>query len=363
MFEDFDKTSRETWEAKVVADLKGKPLDSLFWQVEQQLHTAPFYHPDDFETSPSPLVHGQASNDWLIGETFTAKDLKDTNKKMLKALNGGVNALGIRFEKAPAPEAFETLFSEINMEFISTNFILNPEVSLKETLENWLAFVSSAAGSVEKLKGSFEKPGISNDKELLSSIDLCSQKLPGFQLLGIRPDQGIAPSDSLADAISQSYTLLSGLSEAGIPLTTIARQIHFKLEIGKSFFVEIARLRALKLLWANLLKSFGMETSMPAVIHAGFDRSAMSPDANQQMIASATMALSAVVGGAKNLTVTPADHDNEDFSRRIARNVQHLLKMESFIDKVEDPAAGSYYIENLTRALGKIAWEKVQSTI
>ena len=138
--------------------------------------------------------------------------------------------------------------------------------------------------------------------------------------------------------------------------------IQFSIAIGKSYFVEIAKIRALKILWANVLKAYGWEATSPS-IEAHLSPSCQSDNPYQNMIAATTQAMSAVLGGVDRLTILPANAATEkadDFTRRIARNVQHLLKMEAYFDRVIDPAAGSYYIEQLTEQLAKQAWKVIQ---
>jgi methylmalonyl-CoA mutase len=363
MFEDFDKVSKEAWEAKVIADLKGKPLSDLVWEVENNVKVFPFYHADDFENKPSPIVGKASSTGWGIGESFMVSDVKRSNQQILKALNGGAGAIELRLKQNLSPDDLASLFSGINPDFISCHFILGGDGDLVDFANNWLNFVKSCNLDPKKLKGSFEKTDSPVTVEHIRAIKLCKEELSEFRVISISGNEGLSPSDELAKSIQQAYQYIAELSEAGISPATIASKIQFKLTVGKSFFVEIAKIRALKLLWGNLLKAFGSDPLIPVEISVSFAKQALEEDANKNMIAAATMAMSAVIGGASRLFVNPSGHNKEQFSRRIARNVQHLLKMESFLDKVEDPGAGSYYIEKLTNSLGETAWEKVKRSV
>jgi methylmalonyl-CoA mutase len=142
-----------------------------------------------------------------------------------------------------------------------------------------------------------------------------------------------------------------------LSIKEITQTICLSISIEKSYFLQIARLRALRLLWYNLLANYDtVPTELP--INVIFNTTEVSDNENQQLIEAATMAMSAVLGGATRLTVLPATFEDTAFAQRIARNVQHLLKMESYLDKVIDPAAGSYYIETLTEDLAQRAWER-----
>lgn len=363
MFEDFDKISKEAWEAKVIKDLKGKPLSSLVWEIEEQLSAQPFYHADDFQTPPVPLALNASSNDWEIGESFTTSDIKDCNQKVRAALNAGVNAPEFILKRTFSKEDFSQLLEEVNPEIISLNFTLENEAILSENLKGFVDFLNQTNFDIQKISGSFIYKNAQPDTQWNEATQFCREHLPGFRLLTAFSEGNSVPSDALADAISQAYRIISSLSDQGISTEHCIGQFQFEVAIGKSFFVEIARLRALKLLWANLLNSFGLKPDTPVFITARFSTDAMDEDANKNMISAATIALSAAIGGANRLIVSPSGHANEAFSKRIARNVQHLLKMESFLDKVTDPGAGSYYIERVTRELGQIAWEKFTAKI
>jgi methylmalonyl-CoA mutase len=142
--------------------------------------------------------------------------------------------------------------------------------------------------------------------------------------------------------------------------------VQFKIKIGRSYFLEIAKIRALKILWANLQKAWNLSIQ-PAYIQAELDPQSQDDNPNKNMIRAATQAMSAVIGGADTLFVLPADEQKDPvgtaFSRRMARNVQHLLKLESHLDKVEDPAAGSYYIQQLTDQLCDLVWEQLRQEV
>lgn len=362
MFEDFEKTSKKAWQENVETDLKGQPIESLYWQVEAHLSAEPFYHPDDF-TTPGPHIAGQrSSNDWAIGETFDTLNLKEANAKAIAALSGGVNAPEFILGKTWSPDDFDELFAGINPAFISTHFILVSGASLPETFSNWVTWLNAQHVNMDELKGSFFKEGSKSTEEINGIFNQADQSLPHFTLFNSIALKNTAPSETLAELTTEASTFLGEMLATGVAVEDAARKVQFDISIGKDFFVEISRIRALRLLWANLLKAYDCNPAIPAIICARFNDSDLEKEETKNMIAAATMALSAVIGGVDRLYVTPAGHQNEAFTRRIARNVQHLLKMESFLDKVIDPAAGSYYIETLTRQLGEQAWKRFSGT-
>ena len=139
-------------------------------------------------------------------------------------------------------------------------------------------------------------------------------------------------------------------------ITARGRVCH-TVQIGSSYFVEIAKLRAFKLLWGNVLTAYNAVPTLPRLFATTSPLKA-NDDVNIHKIQATTQAMSAVMAGIETLTVAPSEPN--DFGRRIARNVQHLLSLESYLDRVADPAAGSYYIEKLTEQLAEAAWAEFQ---
>ena len=171
-------------------------------------------------------------------------------------------------------------------------------------------------------------------------------------------------SDQLAQVISTAERYLNILRGEGLPVHMIARCFQFSLPVGLEFFPEIAKLRALRILWANVLEAYGVREcglSLKVYTHSA----GAGQDINQSMIRASIQALSAVIGGTDLLYISYPEEGQqergESFYRRMGRNVQHLLKMESSIHRVADPGAGSYYIEKLTDALADRAWSKFQA--
>jgi len=188
--------------------------------------------------------------------------------------------------------------------------------------------------------------------------------MPKFKLVTINGgDLPVGAQDAvstLATLLKRGDYMIKEFLGKNFSKNDIQNQFQFSLPIGKSYFVEIAKIRALKILWANVLTAHEVENIVSPTIEVHFSKDELTDDVNTNMIHATTQAMSAVIGGVDRLTVLPADKKGTAFTKRIARNVQHLLKMESFMDRVHDPAAGSYYIEKLTEQLAEKAWEIFQ---
>lgn len=373
LFQDFSPTTKAAWLAKIEKDLRGKPLSDLEFQLEREVTLEPFYHPEDFSENYDPVAGERAAPGWQIGEYVEASNVKTGNQMALEALNGGVTSLLFLLHHQLDDAELAQLLSGIELEYISTNFgQYFPKKNPSLLLERFHAFLQSAGKNPAEIAGSIDFDAIYDWSdppfdELADAVKFCAQEMPKFAAVTIdarRFHSGIERTSlELAYTIAKGSEYLAQLAERGVLPATVNQHLVIKVALSTSYFVEIAKLRALKLLWANILQAYGAPADVP-FIEAHFARESHDNDANTNMIRSATQALSAVVGGAQRIFVPPANvakgEDSTSFTRRIARNVQHLLQLESHTDKVLDPAAGSYYIEKLTDILAERAWAKFQ---
>ncbi|MCI5081341.1 MAG: methylmalonyl-CoA mutase family protein [Saprospiraceae bacterium] len=361
LFQDFSPVSKEAWLAKVEKDLKGKALEELHWHLGT-LTLEPFYHSDD-QIVTGPIAMKKSNNDWQIGDSIRKGYPQKANKMALQGLMGGVNAPVFHLSQDDDPTKLDELLKDIALPFISTHF--RAPFSASQWM-NWLQALTDLAKArnydLSKLEGSFSLADFQYDtyQVLYEALD---EQLPAWRFLhlSIPYAERDQLTQNLATALTSANTLLQ--HAPANQRENILSKTCFSLNIGTSYFVEIARMRALRLLWANLAKAYELDRYMPE-LEVILAPNAYDDNQNTNMIRSSTQAMAAVIGGADRLIVTPADlfkeESNPDFTHRIARNVQHLLKMESYMDRVVDPAAGSYYIEALTNKLASEAWQLFQ---
>ena len=362
MFEQFSPTNKDSWKNQIEKDLKGKPYSELIWNLNNEQSFEPFYTKEEIgQTSP---LASRSGNNWQIAEQITVVDCRKANATALEGLLGGADALEINISKNLSSADMAALFDGIELPFISVHF--NLETDDLELVESVLKHFSNQVTAREfnpaEIRGSIsyysaDKPEIWEKIGRLMSW--AKTALPGFQLLAVGADTQLDAEDKLLTCLENAVVAMDKLSDLGMPVHEIHKHIRFRLPIGKQYFVEIANIRALKLLWLHVQKAYkigGLETPP---ISAAFDNYSYDNEQNTNMIRATTMALSATIGGVDCLIVKPSDEKGETaFQRRIARNVQHLLKMESYIDRVADPAAGAYYIEKMTSEIAARVWEK-----
>ena len=388
LFTDFSPVSTEEWEAKINADLKGKDYErALVWKTYEGFSVRPYYRRENLEsinyldTLPGefPYVRGnnKTGNDWLIRQNIIVSDFETANKKALEILGKGVNSLGFYFNNCEniTKENLGILIKDICLEAAEVNLVC-PDDSGK-CAEIFAAYVSEgkwanenvvASASIDPigtfvLKGKLAGDAISN----LKAVAEKTKVLPNFRVIGVHgkffANSGSSIVQELAFSLAQGAEYLTQLTELGMTADDVAKTIKFNFGIGNNYFMEIAKLRAARLLWAQIVKAYNPECNCSAkmIVHSETSRySKTIYDRHVNMLRTQTEAMSAALGGAHSITVLPFNaifEEPTNFSERIARNQQILLKEESHLDKIADPAAGSYYIETLTNSLVEQVWK------
>lgn len=375
LFSEFSSATKADWLQKVEKDLKGKPIDSLNWDLEEGVRLSPFFHGEDLEGAPAPITHGQKNtNNWEIGEYVAVEKIEEANARALEALNGGAEALGFQLYHPLDANRLAALLQDIDMRMISTNFgEMYVDKDPAALLELVLDLIQRKNYDPAKMEGSIDFDPILDwstppIQQAAATLKKAAEVLPKFKVLQINGtyyhagDQESSRELALITAKFSAY--LSQIGAEGLDADTIIERMQVSLSLSTNYFVEIAKLRALKILLANVSKNYGSKEHFVPQIVAHLAKESQTDNPNTNMIQAATQAMSAVIGGVDRLYILPANAYTKEpgtpFTSRIARNVQHLLKMESFLDKVSDPAAGSYYIEKLTTLLAERAWAQFQ---
>ena len=390
LFEEFPPVSTAEWQSKIETDLKGKDFEkTLVWKTNEGFNVRPFYRSEDLEkvkylnTLPGqfPFVRGTKpnGNKWFIRQDIQVTTLEEANKKALEVLNKGVNSLGFVFKSDTGITVanLEVLLNGINLNAIEVNLISccksvkNGKALAQYIVKKYGAdakVVASAKvdplGSLTR-NGGFDEAVYAEMKALIEETN----SLENFRSITVTGknfrDAGSSIVQELGFSIAMGAEYLTQFTEAGLNIDDVACSIKFNFGVGANYFMEIAKLRAARLLWAKVVEAFGpkCECSAKMIIHSEntiFNKTVYDPYVN--MLRTQTEAMSAVLGGTDSLTVLPFNavyESTTDFSERIARNQQILLKEEAHLDKIADPAAGSYYIETLTDNIAEQAWELI----
>lgn len=384
LFDQFPPVSTEEWKAKVEADLKGAPFDKkLVWRTNEGFNVQPMYRAEDIadlKTTDSlpgeyPFVRGtRTDNDWLTRQDIIAASAKEANEKALDVLNKGVNSLGFKIKDATAEE-LSTLLAGISAGAVEVNFSCCPRKSV-EFAKILVAYIKANKlenefhGSIDfnpfkkALKHGVAFPGdmVAMAKEMLETV----KDVPGLKVLSVNSDMlanaGAYIFQELGYALSWGAQWLTMLTDAGLDAAQVAPRIKFNMGVSSNYFMELAKFRAARMLWAQIVKQYGVSDDLcKMAVHASTSRYNQTIyDAHVNLLRSQTETMSAALAGVDSITTVPFDtpyQTPDDFSERIARNQQFLLKEESHLDKVVDPAGGSYYVETLTVSIAAEAWK------
>lgn len=387
LFSEFPPVSTDEWMAKITADLKGAPFEKkLIWKTNEGFEVRPFYRKEDIESLKTttslpgefPFVRGtKNNNDWKVRQDIEVQDFAVANKKALDLLNKGVTSLGFSFKKDKiTAENIALLLSGIVPEAVELNFrtCLSGATKLLGLLTSCL---KAAGADLNKCYGSvnydvFKNPLLKGYKaedwtgEAIEVLNAASE-LPQFSVLAVNAmllnNSGAYISQELGYALAWGNDLLAKLTEKGLSADEVAKRIKFNFGVSSNYFMEIAKFRAARWLWAQIVAQYNptCDCSAKMKAHAITSKWNMTIyDAHVNLLRTQTEAMSAAIGGVDSITVLPFDdvyQHPDDFSERIARNQQLLLKEECHFDKVADPAAGSYYVEVLTSSLADVAWK------
>ena len=389
LFTEFPPVPTEVWEAAIAADLKGADYErKLVWRTGEGFNVRPYYRAENLEgirflgsqAGEFPYVRGtRANNHWHVHQTIEVKCPKEANAEALKLLNSGVDSLGFSIAKEDFSAAdLDQLLAEIHIPAIEITFCgmhtgRIADLVIDKLEKEGIAAEANVAFCIDPIvkglsqKGDFCSP---NGEKCFARIKSLIERTREYKHIrivtvsaGIFANSGSTIVEELAFALSAGNDYMARLTDAGLDADTVARKLRFSFAVTSNYFMEIAKFRAARMLWANIVKGYNptKECAGKMMIHArtaDWNQTVYDPYVN--MLRGTTEAMSAAIAGVHSLEVTPFDASFEDpteFSKRIARNVELLLKHEAHFDQVVDPAGGSYYVENLTQSIANEAWK------
>ena len=371
LFSDFSPSSKEAWKQQTIKDLKGKDFEqTLFWQTAEGFILEPYYVAEDLTDPRTEAVRAAqvGKTGWLNQPLVVFEDELKTNAKMTAALQKGADAILLDLNYRDLTTiSFPKLLNGIKLSDIPVVFQTNGQSpQLMAALKNFIPYQMKGGLADDGLARWSQTGQLPNDYfEQVATILTNTKSSPSFRTIGVEShvfhSSGANAAQELAFALGVATTYLDKLTDLGLGVEQILSKIYFSLSVGINYFMEIAKQRALRYLWSEICHQFApTNDAQPLFIHAQtstFYNAAASPYTN--LLRASTEAMSAVMGGTDALTVLPYNEiagQADEFAERIARNISVLLKEESHLDKTTDPAAGSYYLENLTLQLIDATW-------
>lgn len=386
----FKDATFDDWQEKAAASLKGKPIDSLYTNTYEDITLKPLYTKGDLPDGlagglPGQLDYrrgiqslGYQSKSWHIANRVFYSDVEELKGKLDNALSKGQTAISFDVK----PELFSD--NRALVSFLSSyknKYPLSLDAGLLQTpLLAALAIASKDAGGIEKLSGFVAVDPVAEasligglpteENEFFTKwskvLEEAAEQLPEVKTVLINTvpyhNSGANAVQELAIAVSTGVYLLQKLLDNGWELKKALSKIVFHFAIGSNFFMETAKLRAARLLWSKTAEAFGAENEDRKMVLSAetskFTKTIFDPYVN--MLRAGNEAFAAVLGGIQYLHTgsfdEPAGTANL-FSERVARNTQLVLKSEAHLERVADPAGGSWYVESLTKELAEKAWE------
>jgi methylmalonyl-CoA mutase len=392
LFNEFTEIDTSIWEEKIIADLKGADYQKkLVWKSDEGIHVKPYYRQEDIDSLKylegigNLKNPGETPNDWVICQNICwGKDAGEANEKIRSALQGGVKAVRLELKDAEVPDVLmlEKLLNGIPLPEAELHFrgCLSADAiytSLRTLAKQKGTRISDVKGSLgADPLGMMTRTGIpigslENIGRLVLEVTEAAPEIKVINVNGtLIQNAGANLVEELAFTLSMASEYMDILTEKGIDPLTAQNSLLMTFASGPKYFMEIAKLRAARMLWAKIAEAYGVEASSTCIrlhsVSSEWNMTLYDPHVN--MLRGTTEAMSSILGGADMVTVLPYDYPNGKgtlFSNRIARNVQIILREEAYLDLVADPASGSYYIESLTDSMAEKAWNlfcEVEST-
>ncbi|QRM89776.1 methylmalonyl-CoA mutase [Lacinutrix sp. WUR7] len=351
LFTDFDKVSSKQWKQKIQADLKGADYnDTLIWKTNEGIDVKPFYHADEFD---APFKSIPSPEGWSICQTIFVYDVALSNKKAIKVLERGAESIQfiIPNKEVSITDLLENIDLETTTLFFELQFLDSEFVKQLSTIATKSSIQTDIIGNLAKTGNWF-----TNLQEDHQHFDAIVAQTKSFSVdVSLYQNAGATMVQQLGYAMAQTNEYLNHLENT----ENQALQIIFNVSVGTNYFFEIAKLRALRLLFTTLVQEYKLDATCHIFV-TPTKRNKTIYDYNTNMLRTTTECMSAILGEADtvcNLAYDAIYHKDNEFGERIARNQLLILKSESYFDVVENASEGSYYIESLTNQLAEKALE------
>ncbi len=367
LLSEFPPVSTESWEQAIADDLKGTGnAEKLIWRSPEGIEVSPFYRAEDVAglmfpgTAPGdfPYARGtRASGGWRIREQIDAVDPEEANSAARCAVAAGAEE--IAFANVVVTHASGLGILLANLGEIPVHFSHATPAMVRLVLERMNLRQSGVTRSA----------ALDWSADPAFSAEVISQAPAEFVPFTIRAqdylNSGATAVEEVAFALASGVDFLAEMRQRGVPVDRAADSVAFSFAMGPEFFMQIAKLRAFRMVWAQAVTNFDVAREHPrARIYAltsRWNRTVYDPHNN--ILRATTEAMAAVLGGADSIYIVPFDecyNVGDEASRRLARNTQIILKQEAHLARVADAGGGSYYLESLTNSIAAHAWKQFQ---
>lgn len=416
LLEEFPEHTLEQWKEAAVQLLKGRPFDkTLITKTYEGFDLQPIYMRESLPELPhlqdqpgmgsrvrGSRVDGYLENSWLVSQELSAPTANELNKVILEGLEKGQNELNIWLDRLcrrgkgyragdesagvcgvslSTAEDLETAFAGVHPEMVS--FYLQSGMAAPAVYALYVAWARRSGVEASSIRGCIgmdpvawltENGSFPGKRErvfevMSTLLDSSKDELPKLQVIEAAGhschNAGGSSVQEMALILASGATYLKEMCQRGHSAADVAARLRLTVSVGGNFFLEIAKLRALRMLWQRVLAAWGLadeEQVMHLHVRTGlWNKTILDPYVN--MLRTTTEAFAAVVGGCDSLHVAAFDEiirESDAFSRRIARNTHAILGEECGMHQVIDPAGGSWAVETLTDQMAREAWDIFQ---
>ena len=367
LLSEFPPVSTETWEAAIHQDLKGADYAAkLIWRSPEGIDVKPYYRAEDIaglkflDAAPGhfPYVRGaHYLGGWRIREQINWVDAEEANSAARRAVAAGAEEIAFTQAAVGNPSDLAIVLGDLGE--IPVHFENSSNTTIELLLSRLCRRVNGPPISAEldwSADLDFSANVISSAPECFGPVTIPAHEFG---------EQGATAVEEVGFALAAGVDLIAAMQERGVAVNRIARSVAFSFAMGPEYFMQIAKLRAFRMVWAQAVESFGgSREDAGARIFARTSRwnqTVYDPFVN--VLRATTGAMAAVLGGADSICVAPYDssfRNADEASRRLARNTQIILKQEALLARVADAGGGSYYLESMTDAIAHKAWKRFQ---
>jgi methylmalonyl-CoA mutase len=416
---EFSAKTLADWQALAQKELKDKPLEALYWDTPEGIRIKPLYTAEDLAGLEmegqlpgfAPFMRGvrgtmYAGRAWTVRQYAGFSTAEESNAFYKRNLAAGQKGLSVAFDLAThrgydsdhprvhgdvgkagvaidTVEDMKRLFADIPLGDISVSMTMNGAVL--PILAFYIVAAEEQGVTPDQLAGTIQNDILKEfmvrntyifapepSMRIVSDIiEYTSSHMPRFNSISISGyhmhEAGATAVQELAYTIADGEEYVKAAMNKGLDIDAFAPRLSFFFGIGMHFFMEIAKLRAARILWARVMKDLGAQKATSLMLRTHCQTSGVSlqaQDPYNNVVRTTIEALAAVLGGTQSLHTNALDEAialPTDFSARIARNTQLILEHETGITPIVDPLGGSYYIESLTHSLVTHAWAEIEN--
>jgi len=381
-WKEFSAADKSIWMQAAEKALKGKNYeDYLEWLSRDGITLQSYQDISDFpgdESAPGtyPWNRGvsKENNNWTISQKFQSKSL--SNKQILKSLEEGVNGVILNFEGS-SDFQLNRLLQDVLIEIIDLQ--IHTKTSQLDALEHLLSQVSNKGLSAQGLKAAVLSDGLStwdgksdagHIQQIIDASRVSVDKKSLIRTVHVdlitAQNEGCSPALELGLALAKGHEYLQILLNAGFDVDQAGALLQFSLGVGPDYLIEIAKLRAIRPLWNQVISAYNPAHDCSSCIHLHVENSTWNysaNDAHNNLLRATSAAMSAVLGNCDSLALNPYDlklENKDESADRLSRSIQFVLREEAYFNKVADPAGGSWFIEDVTSKLAAKAWSIFQ---